>query len=135
MKIVEVGRVCVGYDDAGEGTTFLDHPSLKGETLILKPGELADLVVALDQVQGDTKAPAGDVPDKIIEALRTAAHALTVLGVRHKLELHLNADDFYRLAHRFEQKVSIRPYEGSTRGELWFDCYGFRISTTRGKWL
>ena len=95
MKIVEVGRFRVGYDDLGEGATMIEHPSLTGVNripglMVLKPGEVQDLLVALDVVQGNTKPPAAaDLPAKIVEALRAASHALHVLGLGHNLELHV----------------------------------------------
>ncbi len=106
MKRAEVGNFRVLLDDMGEGGVVIEHPRQREASadtrgkLVLEPGELADLLVALDGVQGDL--PPLDKDDlKYTIALKgqEMLHALyRLVGHRMRLELHLETHAFYTMA-------------------------------------
>lgn len=96
MKRVEVGRLRVLLDNMGEGAVIIDQAPNgdphSGGRLTLEPGELQDLIVALDGVSNDRPAPKDDEPrlHKVQRIMRDAAHALAVLGIRTRIEFHVD---------------------------------------------
>lgn len=108
MKRAEVGRFRVLLDDCGEGAVVIDHNNKEvGYTprLKLEPGELADLLVAIDGVSNDLPPRKPNEPrlNAIREILREVQHKLYAVGVRYRLEMHVEHHDLHALAHEAGQ--------------------------------
>lgn len=104
MKRAEVGNFRVLLDDRGEGAVVIDHArndgSDPGKLLVLEPGELDDLLVALDAVQGDLPAPNNvDLQHTIALKGQELLHAIYRFAPhRMRLELHVEGRDFFAVA-------------------------------------
>lgn len=125
MKRAEVGRFRVLLDDCGEGAVVIDHASatrLVGADeqqlavrFALEPGELADLLVAIDSVSNELPPPKIDEPRarKVERVMREAAHALRVLGVNARVEFRVEHWVAHDLADQLGREIEqVRPDRG-----------------------
>ena len=116
MKYVEVGRFRVALNTTPDGAVLVDHcgPDLHGRpaptTMVLEPHEILDLIVALDGVSNDVP-PDKDTTTlhKIRAIMQETEHKLYKLGIRHRVEIHVESHELLQIAFEADAPVQHRP--------------------------
>ncbi len=101
MKRVEVGNIRVLLEDTGRAR--VDHPSLMVQMhpfLRLEPSEILDLQVALDGVSNDVPPDEETTLAKMRRVLQEVQHKLFVLGIRHRIEIHVDTHVLHDIANQ-----------------------------------